>query len=402
MKNKLLSLVLILTLIQQAFSHGWMVYPMPRGFLGANNQESASTSGPCGDIADEYSNVTIVVQQNDVLNVDWTIGGGHDGTAGQSICRFSVSTTDISQESFDATVLANFPCKSTDTSQGQVPITVDPGIYYLQFHWFAGDGGNWYSCAIINVTEGPKLQLFNSPAETRVDSVINAPEQGLGEAFSIYHSITANVKDAYQHLIVKFNHTSLSGELNVSASTIFPKTYLIGTHKLAQNYVQTINLCNIAALTPKVYVGLFADPTYVGNASFTTHFYDGELSFNGRSEFEIHAQGGDILYYRSSAYSEITSSRRLVIWGRGGKAYTAGPVKNCQSDNEIPSDPNYCVDLPLEQTKPENPQTHYYAVYFDGQYDGKVMLQKGNCASYSGVETLIVSFLSVLAAVLLI
>jgi len=40
--------------------------------------------------------------------------------------------------------------------------------------------------------------------------------------------------------------------------------------------------------------------------------------------------------------------------------------------------------------------------FFDAQYDGKVMLQKGNCASYSGVETLIVSFLSVLAAILLI
>jgi hypothetical protein len=377
-----------------------MVSPIPRGFTGDEN--TASQSGPCAELTDQYSNITVVVQQNDVLNVDWILGGGHDNGAGQRICRFSVSTTDDSQESFDATVLLNAPCAPNDPSNAQVPITVDPGIYYLQFHWFAGDGSNWYSCAIINVTEGPKVVLYNSPAETPVDSVINAPEQGLGEPVSIYHSIASNIKDNYLHLLVKFNHTSYSGELNVSASTAFPKTYLVGTHKLAQTYSQTINLCNIPAQTQKVYVGLFADPTYVGNATFTTHFYDGELSFPSRTEFEIHVQERDILYYRSSAYSEITSSRRIVVEGRGGKAYTTGPLRNCQSDTLITTEPNYCIDLPTEQTKPENPETHYYAVYFDGQYDGKVMLQKGNCATYSGVETLIVSFLSVLAAILLI
>jgi len=403
MNRKFLTVILLFAIVQQALSHGWLNVPIPRGFLG-DNENSGSKSGPCGLIGDY--NVTVNVAQNDLLPVDWTLGNGHDDGAGQSICRFSISTTDNDQVSFDANILlTGITCvNSNSPSQADVPIGVDPGIYYIQFHWFAGDTTNWYSCARINVTEGTKLVVYNSNAGTQVETAINAPELGLGEPVTVFHSVTVpSTSNSYYHLLVKFNQTVLSGELNLTVNTVRPKTYNVGSYKLVHDYVQTINYCNIPTDTKNLYVSMFADPTYVGNVSFTAQLYDGELNFVDRSEFEIHAASGDIMYFRTSAYSETTSTRRLVIWGRGGFAYTSGPLLNCRSDSLIEStEPNYCIDLPVEPTKPENPQLRYYGVYFDGPYDGKVMLQKGNCASYSGVETLLVSLLSILAAILLI
>jgi hypothetical protein len=273
-------------------------------------------------------------------------------------------------------------------------------MYYLQFHWYAQDGSNWYSCAQLNVTAGSSIAIVDTQVGQPVLSEINAPL--FQDSISIYHSVkTPGITNVYKHIQIIFNDTSVAGMVNLTAALTLPRVYTAGSTKMVQMYNQSMNLCQIPALTNQVYVSLFPSLDYVGNVSFIAQVYDAELNFNDHPEIEIHAKKGELFYFRSQAYSERTSSKRLIVWGRGGYAYLTPPVLNCRNDHMVPSSSNYCTDLPLED-KEDNLRNYYYGVYFDGDYDGRIKLEKGKCEDYEGVASLIMPVVLLFAMLLMI
>jgi len=400
-----LVLIFLVSLIQNTLGHGWLNYPIPRGYAG-DTTDSASNSGPCGLGTDGVylSNVTVTVQANDIINAQYNLGGGHDNGGGLQMCRFSLAMVDTSQVNFDQNILATgIPCTAGQDQTAQVPILIDtPGMYILQFHWFAGDSSNWYNCAMLNVTQGPDIQLYTTTTDTLVTRSIDSPSAPNGSV-NVYNAVTLpTIIDAFQHIVVKFNGTNTAGLVNLTSSMLLPASYYSGSYKQVQAYMQSITLCSVPQQAKQIYVGLFPDQSYVGNVSFMVNVYEGELNFNTRPTISFVAGKGDYYYFRSQSYSEPTSGRRVVVEGRGGYAYLSGPFNDCNEDDKIVTQQNYCIDLPLiENGKENNPTVYYYGVFFDDSYNGKVMLEKGKCSAYSGVSTLVASILSLLAFLLI-
>jgi len=357
--------------------------------------ESASTSGPCGRNGLYRTSLSVSSSSTQYITVNWTLGGGHNTGTGPNICRFSASKSETSQNQFDQNILLdNIPCnQSVSQAVANVPIPDQSGIYYLQFHWMAGDNSNWYNCAILNVDVIVNSQTHSTQVTTEIDNI-----QNNGSLSIIYNAITLPpINDAYKSVLVQFNGTSTSGLSNLTVSANIPGSYVNGIYKTVGPQQQVISLCNLVEDTQQIYVSLFSSPDYVGNVTFTATVYEAELNFNDRQSIQISTQRGDIFYYRTAAYSTITSTRRMIVEGSGGRAYLSGPFNNCARDTLITTDPTYCLDLPLDDQE----TLRYYAVFFDEVYDGKVEVQKGRCSDYSGVSSLIVSILSLLALLLI-
>jgi len=241
----------------------------------------------------------------------------------------------------------------------------------------------------------------NENANEMVFSVINAPESS--NSTDVFYSVSLpSIQDNYHNVLIKFNGTAKSGLVNLTSATSQPRFFLSGTYKAVTAYPQSISLCNIPALTPMVYVSLFPSADFVGSVSFIASVYEGELDFNGRTTLTAFFDKGSLFYFWSAAYSETDIARRLVVQGSGGNAYLSGPFNDCHEDSQIVSSPNYCIDLPLEENIEQNPTTYYYGVYFDNDYNGMVSLELGSCATYSGVQTLLLSVISLVAVLLFI
>jgi len=210
------------------------------------------------------------------------------------------------------------------------------------------------------------------------------------------------IADAFNHIVVKFNGTNTAGTVNLTTGLVLPSTYNSESYMQVNSYMQSITICKVPQQTQQFYVGLFPDNYYVGNVSFIVSVYEGELDFNTRDTITFTAAKGDYLYFESQAYSQQTSAKRIIVQGNGGYAYLSGPFADCNRNNQIVTTQNYCIDLPLlPEGNQGNPPNYYYGVFFDDVYNGKVELQKGPCSTYSGVSTLVVSILSLLALLLL-
>jgi len=398
----LLVLFVLFAIIQYSHGHGWLNWPEPRGFAG-DNQNSASTGGPCGPQG--IYRTSISISQNDLLTVNWSLGGGHDNGQGPKICRFSIATAE-QQILFDAGRLADFNCSQGGVNQvvAEFAVTVPSGIYYLQFHWYAGDGTNWYNCALLAVDIPVTPQAHSTMVTTEIDNLASNDTSTI-----IYNEIALPpIRDAYKAILVKFNgtRTSGTGSVNITVSNNLPAAYMNGNYKTVYDYQQAVTLCNVPQDTARFYVSLFSTPEYQGNITFIATVYEAELSFNLRPRIDIAVEQNDLLYFRTQAYSEAVTKRRIVIEGNGGQAYFTGPLLNCNRDSLVysQSEASYCIDLPLVEDGKANAddlETYYYGVTFDGNYDGKVELQKGPCSEYSGVSQIIVSILALLAFLLI-
>jgi len=400
-----LALVLILAIIQPALGHGWLDVPQPRDFQG-NTQASASTSGPCG-LAGNYPNISTVTA-GDVIPVQWTLGGGHDNGAGQKICRFSAAQVDNDQTQFDANILlTGLPCTNNPATAttANVPVNLNPGLWYLQFHWLAGDGSNWYSCAQLQVIgNGGNSGILNEQTLQTVTTRLDESLAENGTTPTFYQiALTPTIQDNFEAILIRFNGTApLFGTMvNLTAALSLPQVYAAGQYKPVTASPQCISICNVAALTPNIYVSLFPSVGYVGNVSFVAKVYPSEMDFNTRATFNFNTQKGDLYYFNSAAYSQSGIPRRLIVQGSGANAYLSGPFPNCNQDGSISPTPNYCIDLPLTEDPGTDTNTYYYGVYFDGTYQGFIQLQQGDCADYSGVQTLIISLISLLALLLI-
>jgi len=215
----------------------------------------------------------------------------------------------------------------------------------------------------------------------------------------IYNAITLPpIDDDYHAVLVRFNSSSLNGEVNMTVSNNIPAAYNNGAYKLVAAYEQSLSLCTLQEDTQQIYVSLFISPNYIGNVSFETYVYPAELNFNDRVTIEISTKKNDLFYFRTAAYSTTTSTRRMIVEGAGGRAYMSGPFQQCNNVNNIlTTEPTYCIDLPIDNQE----DLKYYPIYFDDVYDGKVEVQKGKCADYSGVSSVIVSIISLLSLLLI-
>jgi hypothetical protein len=388
--KKLLSALFIFSLIQLALGHGWLVDPVPKGFVG-DNTNSASTSGPCGAQASNTYTLTLV--NSSELTVTWSLGGGHDtgNPQGPAICRFSLATTNTSQTAFDSGVVAdNIPCTVGSDQTTTIPITGN-GLMYLQFHWLAGDNSNWYGCALINVSGvNTTASLFYN--QNAGDYIMYPITGGSNVITSIAYGPTADVN---QHLLIVFNGTINSGNANVTGSLTIPTSYLTQSYLELQTGIQSVSVCKLPQNSATGYVGIFPSSDFNGNISLQAYTYQAELDFVSNSAITIAPIAGETFVYWSASYSTISVPRKISITGRGGPAYLMGPYQTCSTNAVIWStSPIYCIDLPLvEELVANGNDKYYYPVYFAGDYNGQIQVQLGSC---NGVGTIVVSFMALL------
>jgi hypothetical protein len=391
MSKILLSSLIIFGLVLHVFGHGWVIFPIPRGFIGPG-QESASQSPPCG-LPGNY-NGTITVQQNEALDVTFVLGDGHDDNGGPLVCRFAIADTDDDPAAFDANIVANgITCRnSNDDGTVQVPISASPGIKYLQFHWLADS--QWYSCIRLNVTPGT---IISKDVPFQAWNTVEIEESNQTTRSIYFNLALGTVNDApNKHLFIKFNETNTLGfgHVNLTASVqTRPYTYTNGNYLTVQSYLQSFSVCTLADGVQNAYVSLFPSYEYSGNVSFYTKIYEAELDFNSRLEIPISAEAGESYLFWTAAYSEQDVPRRIIIVGRGGNAFMSGPYLNCNPIGKVPpTSPNYCTDLPEKIGNQQNTK-RYYHVFFDDAYNGEAQVQKGDCRSYSSVESLVFSMI---------
>jgi hypothetical protein len=385
-------------LILQCYGHGWITNPLPRGYvLPITDQQTASTSGPCGNLSPDYPE-TINVTQYESLDVSYLLGNGHDDGGGPSVCRFSIASSE-SQIAFDQNIVANgITCRDgQDSDTISVPINAAPGIQYLQFNWLAGDS-QWYNCLKLNVAAGNLVTT-----EVSASTVHTLPVEQLNVTQSMFYTVPIQVDDPYRHLLIKINRTAMDPDIetvNVTASVqIRPYTYNSGSsnYLTAQTYWQSFSVCNIAEATQTAYVSVFPSLGYTGNVSFYTKIYEAELDFNTRTELPLITEAGETYVFTTSAYTDAGDVRKIVIDGRGANVYMSGPYGNCVPRYN-PTSPDNCVELPVKNPN-NNLQKRYYQAYFDNAFNGKVYLQKGVCG---GVGTIVISMILLMVVQLFI
>jgi len=341
------------------------------------------------------------VNNDDFLDVQFTLGGGHDAGNGPATCRFAVATNDTSESLFDENVVQDgIPC-TVGSYTNSIPISANQtGINYLQFVWNAGDGSHWYNCVQLNVLAGAAIQINSIPSiDVWAHVSIDAESSNVS---AVYNSITVPaITDSSRNIHISFNGTIISGEVNFTSSTVLPRNPLIGNTRYVTSDLQSDIFCNPSATTTKIYVSLFPSADYIGNVSFIVTEYDAVLDFVTAESIPITIQKGESFYFESASYSTLSDQRRFTISGSGGNAYAFGPFSTCGVQNVFYQTINHCIDLPIKQESAETDVTYYYYVTADNTYTGQVDVEKGNCSSYSGVSTLILS-IGLLLVVLLI
>jgi hypothetical protein len=384
-----LSLLILFVLVPYCLGHGWVVEPIPSGFVTVNDQNSASQTAPCGNQPYTFQPPTLLTQ-NATVDVKYVLGAGHTGVT----CRIAYAKTP-STTSFDKQILAdNIPCSNVgnfndyNVSLSQIPTA---GLYYIQWIWTA-QGSTWYSCfqvAIVdpNVHVSPLTYGGSEYFEETLEPFIPANYSIAIPPGAIQVNTLTGLTQ--QYLLIKINNTINSiSPINATASSSFiPASYQDGYY--TTNYpgqVTYINLCSVK--TNYAYVSIFGDNYGNYSYSISNNLYNSWLDWAGIKEQPIALDGAGFLVYYTQATSTLDVPKRIRLDGRGSNAYLMY-YGSCNADYKLPFNPVSCYDVLDQiqngQNNDNGRKTQYYYVVTDGPWYGKIMIEGGKCSSATSV-----------------
>jgi hypothetical protein len=386
-----LALLLIVVLLPACFGHGWMVLPLPRGFVG-DNEGSASQTAPCGKDG-EYSAISFF-DINGSIPVNWDLGGGHTGLK----CRVAFSKLDTNTGSFENNVIMdNITCDNPGKDNVSVPLNgLKPGLYYIQWIWYA-QGSTWYNCFKIAIKD-PSIQLREITLGA-TEALAFVGTQYTGPTYLSLTVPTVTLKEKFLRIKVNTSSSAVSYANVTANSEVIPVDPSDGYMVRADpGTVKSINLCTLN--TNIAYVTIFPNREYSlfeGSVEIKGALYDSHLDFIGVRERAFVLEAGARVFVWTAASSTLDVPKKVTIQGKGkGSAYIQGPLRNCDNNLELPQENKDCIDLPQNVDNNDNNKEYYFSLYVDGDWSGKASLEEGIC---SGASSFIISLFSLLLIV---
>jgi len=387
--------------VPYCLGHGWVVNPIPSGFVTINDQNSASQNGPCGNQPYTFQAPTLL-SQNATIDINYMLGAGHTGLT----CRVAYAKQPT-QAQFDSQVLvANIPCANVgnfnnyNVSLTSIP---HPGLWYIQWIWNA-QGSTWYSCFQVAIVDpNIKVAALTYGGNNVFEEV--ALEPYIPANYNITIPLGAIQVDqltglAQQYLLIKINNTQESiSQINATASTAFvPSTYQDGFYTTNNpGQISYINLCSVK--TNYAYVSIFGDNYGNYTYAISNGLYNSWLNWAGVTTQSISLDGAGFLVYYTQATSTLDVPKRIRLDGRGSNAYLMY-YQSCNAQYQLPFNPVTCLNAQDEIQNGQNNangDTQYYYVVTDGPWYGKIMIEGGSCSSAATVfVSLLLAFIVLL------
>lgn len=327
------------------YGHGWLVDPMPRGYV-PGSQASASTTSPCG--VNGTFPQTLNLTNFSPMHVAWTIGGGHTGTAGPDVCYFAYGTDPTDKTSF-TTFTGSYPCPAGNHQQNFTAYisNLNPQqVYYLQFNWAAGDGSHWYNCVPMTV----------APSNIKVTSVddfngiIRVP---VNPGNVDFYSVLIPAK-SYEYVAITGPSTG-SITFNAQLDTLPTLDTYDSSVVVKASQSTAISFCGTAT-NSTAYVSVFNDPSNSGSYGFTAMPYNAQILF-GQPVPQISdslPSGGYKIFY-TGAYSTSDVPKKIVLTGSDNlmvKQHTGSCTSTLGTTSVSASGGRACLNLsPSTQTK---------------------------------------------------
>jgi len=363
---------LILFLVASVHGHGWLNTPQPRGYQG-DSTSSASQSAPCG-LSGTFPTIT-TVQNNEVLSTQYQIGGGHSGS-NPDFCAFALSTSQTDTNQFQSNVIAtgiNCPVGEDSYNLTLSSPFVNQTVY-LQFHWAAGDGTNWYACAQLSVV-GAGVSIndltANVPATAPVTpDTITYWDLDVPQNFFVYSWVQAPTGSDY--ITASISRQGLPTLSNYDET---------GSSQASSPIV--LSDCSSVNHASTIYWAIYAGTS--GNASYalTAQTYDAEVLYADSYPQITDSIGfGGSKWYYTEAYDTYGSPKIAVVTLTSG----SGSVSLYKSQDCTYEDPNgsmstgstvACLDLGSQEG------VKYFQVVVDGtgSFQYTFGVEEGTCGN---------------------